>query len=77
MPDPEDPQWAADFAATVHLYETDNLWEALCAAKQSLTNKDLSRYWQMKNCLVIAFSEDNWSEAEVRDAIEFASQLGR
>jgi hypothetical protein len=52
------------FEVIRHLDE-DNEPEAVRAAKRNLTDWSLPRYWQVKNCIIIVFAEEDWHEAEV------------
>ncbi|KJX96260.1 hypothetical protein TI39_contig685g00003 [Zymoseptoria brevis] len=60
----EDPQWEIDYDAALGLYKSGQFVKAICAAKRTLTNKDLNRFFQAMNCILIVFCEDDWHEAE-------------
>lgn len=63
---PEPKSYSGRFLLAADLLREKKWARAGYQAKLNLMNLWLPRLWQIKNCIIIISSEDNWNEAQVR-----------
>ncbi|KAF7194236.1 hypothetical protein HII31_04473 [Pseudocercospora fuligena] len=68
--------YAQGYQLAVRHFESKDFIGAVKLAKYNLTDLHVPRYWQIKNCILVAYGTDDWYEAEeYRDAGELAYSL--
>lgn len=58
-------KYARDYIEALEQFDKEDFETCLEIAKLNLTDPTLSRYWTIKNLLLVASVEDDWIEAEV------------